>query len=116
MAAKNARHKSFGSPVKQDELDPIGFELYGEEYECNPAIQGRDLLLFSKGATSDDTSEVTDSLLMFFEKVLKPESMERLNELWDDPERIVPIETMTDIIEYLIEEYTDADPKPSNPS
>jgi hypothetical protein len=46
------------------------------------------------------------ALREFFSKVVKPADYERLLELFDDPERVVPIETLSDILAWLVEEYT----------
>jgi len=105
-ASKNARHKNFGSP-KNESLEPLTFDLYDETFTAYPEIQGAKLLDFSRLVGSDDQSASTGALLDFFETVLEKDSYERMQELWDDPERIVPIETLSDIISWLVEEYTD---------
>lgn len=105
-AKKNTRHRNFGSP-KNAELEPLTFELYDEEFTCYPEVQGYMLLNFSQQISSEDQSEVTGALLGFFKNVLLPESYERLEVLWTDPERIVQIETLSDIVGWLVEEYTD---------
>ena len=105
MPTKKTRYKSFGSP-KNEELEDITFELYKEEYVSRPEIQGVHLLRFSHRIASDDQEAVTGALLDFFKLVLYPESYERLEVLWEDPDRIVPIEVLSDIVAFLVEEYT----------
>ncbi len=104
-SAARPRHKSFGSP-RNEELEPITFDLYEEEFTARPEIQGVELLRFSHNVSSDDQEAVTGALLDFFKTVLYDESYERLEELWHDPDRIVPIETLSDIVAFLVEEYT----------
>lgn len=105
-AAKKKRFKSFGVPENLNP-DPITFEIYGEEFTAYPEIQGSHLLQFSKEVGSEDNAEVTGALLNFFKTVLYEESYERMETLWNDKERIVPIDVISDIVAFLIEEYTD---------
>ena len=100
------RHKSFGTPQGLN-VEPLTFDLYDEEFTAYPEIQGSKLLQFSAHVGSDEQGESSEALLGFFETVLHPESYERMNLLWNDPERVVPIEMLSDIISWLIEEYTD---------
>jgi hypothetical protein len=106
MSEEKKRHKSFGKP-KGLKKEPITFDLYDEDFSAYPEVQGVQLLEFSKKISSESQTVVTGALLEFFEQVLYPESYERLVELWNDPKRIVPIETISDIVAYLVEEYTD---------
>lgn len=103
---KKKRFKSFGKPQNL-EKDPITFELYDEEFTAYPEVQGVTLLNFSKHLGSENQAEVTGALLDFFELVLYEESYERMKTLWEDKERIVPIEMISDIVSFLVEEYTD---------
>lgn len=104
-SVKKTRHKSFGSP-RNEELEPITFDLYDEEFTARPEIQGVELLRFSHNVASDDQEVVTGALLDFFKTVLLSESYKRLEKLWVDPDRIVPIEVLSDIVAFLVEEYT----------
>lgn len=101
------RFKDFGRPVKQDELEPVAFSLYGETFNCYKQIHGVTLLRFVKQASSEDGSETTDAMLGIFEKVMPREEYERFEALCDDPDTVVPVETLGDIIGFLMECYSD---------
>jgi hypothetical protein len=100
------RVKDFGSP-KNEEAPPLEFKLYGEKFRCYPEVQGAKLMEFSEKVSSEDQAIVMRALLDFFKIVLLPEDYPKLQELWDDPDRIVPIETISEIVSWLVEEYTD---------
>lgn len=110
------RHKDFGAPRADVEVEPLSFSLHGEEFDCHPNVQGAMLLRFIKEADSGDGSRASEALLGLFEKVLEPESFVRFNELWNDNNRIVPIETIGEIAGWLIEEYTARPTKRSSSS
>lgn len=101
-----ARFKDFGAG-DGEELEPLSFKLYGEEFECYPAIQGKFLLNLIGSSASDDVLESSKVVTDFFAKVLKPESAIRFNALLEDPEKIVSVETLAEITTWLMEEYTD---------
>lgn len=110
------RHKSFGSPNRDTHEEPVTFEIYDEEFECRSQIQGATLLRFVEDADSGDGGRAAGAMLDFFKRVLQPESFERFEVLWEDPDRIVPMETMGEIVSFLVEEYTKRPTQPSRVS
>ena len=100
-----ARFKDFGSPAA-DKTEPLTFALYGETFHAVPAIQGKTLMGLVKGANIDDPSESADMVLGFFDKVLLPESQTRFQTLTDSQDKIVPVETLAEIVGWLVEEYS----------
>lgn len=108
------RKKNFGGSV--EEVEPLSFELFEESFDCKPELQGATLLTYSKRFSSDDLSEVNAAFLDFFESALKRESYERFKALCESEDKIVKIETLGEIAEWLIEEYTDRPTKGSKPS
>lgn len=104
----SARTKNFGAPVS--EKDPIEFDLHGETFHCKPELQGHTLLTYSTRFGSKDDAEVNRAFLDFFRSALKAESMERLQALWDSEEKIVPIKTLAEIAQWLIEQYAEERP------
>lgn len=101
-----ARFKDFGYPVDADVAEKISFKIYGEEFFCYPVMQGATLLKFVKSSSSDNIGESAEAVMEFFEKVLVPESYERFEALADDPEKIVPVEVLADIVGWVMEEYS----------
>lgn len=100
------RFKDFGRPVKQDELEPLSFSLYGQTFECYKQIHGVTLLRFVKEANSDDGSRATDAMLEIFKRVMPSEEYGRFEELCNDPDTVVPVDTLGEIIGFLIEAYS----------
>lgn len=99
------RFKDFGSGI-QEEAEPLAFKLHGEDFECYPQVQGKLLLDLVADSSSGDPAKQSAIVTKFFEYVLKPESKERFDSLISDPERIVTVDTLAEITEWLIEEYT----------
>jgi hypothetical protein len=118
-AAAKRRHKSFKT-VDIDESEPLTFDLGGEEFHCYAEIQGKTILDIMKVATEGDEDVrgvlMAVSVLDFFVKVMPPEEYERFEKLMEDPKRIVPMDVLSEIMSWLIEEYTDRPTKPSSDS
>lgn len=115
-AKAKARFKDFGAPVLPDEMEPVTFKLYGNEFECYKQINGIALLRFVKEANSEDGARATQALLDIFNRVMNDKEYERFIELCEDPDTIVPVEVLSEIISFLIEVYTDRPTKQSEDS
>lgn len=100
-----ARFKDFGSPAA-DRNEPLTFRIYGETFHAVGSIQGKTLMGLIKESTSEDPAESAAMVLGFFDKVLIPESLVRFNELLDSQDKIVPVETLAEIVGWLVEEYS----------
>lgn len=104
------RHRDFGSPVLQAEMEPVFFELYGQTFNCYKQINGVTLLRFVREANAEDGSRATQALLDIFKRVMPQVEYDRFMALCEDDETVVPIETLSDIVAFLIEVYTDQRP------
>ena len=103
-----ARFKDFGSGSASEELrEPVVFKIHEEEFKCIPVLQGKTLLDLIADSSSDDPAKSSATTIKFFEAVLTNESLERFNKLINGKDKIVSIETLTDITSWLIEEYTE---------
>ena len=100
-----ARFKDFGSPVTASDK-PLTFRLYDEEFFAIGQIQGATLMGLVKNANVDDPAQSADMLIGFFDEVLLPESLERFNELNKSKDKIVPVDTLAEIVGWLVEEYS----------
>lgn len=98
------RHRSFGGHKKK--ATPLSFELQGETFKCYPRMTGAALIDFAAAATSDDTSRSTAATLEFFEGVMKPEEHKRFDEFIRDPDKEIEIDELAEVVEWLVEEYT----------
>jgi len=99
------RFKDFGSPAA-DKTEPLTFALYGETFNAVPAIQGKVLMEIISDADPNDPSQSAEMVTGFFDKVLLPESLERFNTLTSSQDKIVPVETLAEIVGWLVEEYS----------
>lgn len=97
------RHKVFTSKPKVE--TPVTFELDGELFTARPAIPGAMLLDFIADADSNDGGRAAEALIEFMTKVLVAEDRERFVDLIHDEERVIEIELIADICEYLVSEY-----------
>lgn len=111
----NVRHRKFTVKPVED-VEPLTFEVEfekpgrskneSEEFTCYPAIPGATILEFVS-ASAGEGNEMAEGILGFFEKALVPESWVRFNTLIKDPERVVDMGVLSEIIAYLIEQYSD---------
>lgn len=104
MATPN-RFKDFGAGSKVN-TEPVSFKIHGEEFHCHPAIQGRVMLELIKTSNGEDGAETARVIDGFFGKVLKEESKVRFDALLADPDKVVTVETLSEIVAWLIEEYS----------
>lgn len=101
------RFKDFGDDNKVVK-SPLSFKLYGEEFHCVPAIQGKVLLdIVKKASNPDDPAGAAAVIDEFFSSVLQPDSLEKFNNLLADPEKIVTVETLSEITGWLVSEYSE---------
>lgn len=99
------RFKDFGSPAA-DKTAPLTFRLYGEDFHAIASIQGKTLMGLMKNANGEDAAESATMVLDFFDTVLLPESLVRFNKLVESQDKIVPVETLAEIVGWLVEEYS----------
>lgn len=97
------RHKVFTSKPKVQ--TPVTFELDGEKFTAVPAIPGAKLLDFIADADSDDGGRASQALVDFMQGVIIEQDRDRFAALIRDEERVVEIETLAEICEWLVGEY-----------
>lgn len=106
------RHKVFKS--KPRITTPLTFDLEGEKtdgrewsesFTARPAIPGAILLDFIADADSNDGGRAAEALVTFMTDVLIEEDKNRFTDLIRDTDRIIEIELLGDICEWLVSEY-----------
>lgn len=104
-----ARFKDFGTGSGPVELEPIKFKIHDEEFTCRGEIPGKVMLdlVAKSSANQDDPSKSADMVMDFFKRAMEEESYTRFLALAEDPVRIVTMETLTDIVAWLVEQYSD---------
>lgn len=116
-----ARHKNFGSPVTVTNSDePITFQVYGRVFRCVPALQGRTMLYFMSMSSSDDGAESARAIEEFFKTVIYPADQEAWDKLSTsndlEASTIIDMKALSEIMEWLVEQYSERPTKPSPPS
>jgi hypothetical protein len=102
-----ARFKDFGTGGDSS-VEEISFKIHGETFVCRPALQGKVLLeLVAKSNDTENPGEAAEIIMKFFKTVLVPESNEAFEALANDPDRIVSVETLGDIVAWLVEQYSE---------
>lgn len=101
-----SRFKDFGNPFNSSEAEGLSFKLYGEDFTCYPSMQGKTLLNFAANSDSDSAADSTNAILSFFSSALDKESNERFQKLIEDPDKIVSVETLGEIIGWILEQYS----------
>lgn len=101
------RFKDFGSGAANEIKEPLSFKLFDEEFHCIPQIQGKTLLKIIGNSSLDDPIKSSQTVVEFFETVLVDESLTRFNDLIESKDKIVSVETLSEIVAWLMEEYTD---------
>ena len=103
------RFKDFGSK-KSENVEPISFKLWEEDFNCVPELQGKVLLDMVSSVNTDgdssDASSQAKAINEFFSTVLTDESEKRFNTLLTDKEKIVSVDTLGEIVGWLVEQYT----------
>lgn len=99
------RFKDFGSG-SENVKPPLSFKIHGEEFQCISVLQGKILLDLVRKSQSSDPLVAAAVIDEFFDNVLVEESLSRFNDLLRDKERIVSVETLSEIVAWLIEEYS----------
>lgn len=100
------RFKDFGEDSNVAK-EPLSFKLYGEEFNCVPAVQGKVLLDTVRKVDSDKPSAAAEVIEEFFKITLMGESYERFQNLLNDPHKIVTVETLSEITGWLVGEYSE---------
>ena len=101
------RFKDFGAGKGNDTpAEPLSFKLHGEEFHCMPRMQGKVMLSIVENSSDEDPGASARSIRTFFERVLTDESFKQFDALLDDKEKIVTVETLSEIVAWLLEEYS----------
>lgn len=101
-----SRFKDFGAGTGE-KAEPLSFKLYNEEFHCMPRIQGKVMLEIVEMANTDDAATSAKTIRTFFNNVLLAESLIRFDSLIEDKEKIVSVETLSEIVGWLLEQYGD---------
>lgn len=107
-----ARFKKFSGGTKISDFPPLEFDLNEEHFKCKPAIQGSVLLEFVRDAAGDDGADSAKALYNFLESAMDEEEYKRLQEVLHNPDVMIDITLIGEIVSWLVEEYSE---RPTTP-
>jgi len=102
MAARKI--KSFTSTTEKTVVEPIPFELEGETFEAYGQVPGAVLLDFIAASTAEDNSGTAGAIQGYLKSSLPKDEYKRFDKLTRDPEKVIELQVLADIVAYLIEE------------
>lgn len=105
MAARRTV-KSFTSSKEKVKLEPIPFELEGESFEAYGQVPGAVLLDFIAASSQDDSTGTAGAITGYLKSSMDKENFKRFDKLTRDPEVVIELQVLADIVAYLIEERT----------
>ncbi|MGI8425603.1 MAG: hypothetical protein ACR2M4_03200 [Actinomycetota bacterium] len=99
-----AKHKAFS--FSSNGQEPITFDLAGEKFTCIPEAPGGTLTDFI-GDAGEGTSRAAPAMLNFIKAVLIDDDVERFNSIIYSKTIMVPLETLLELVRWLVEQYVD---------
>jgi hypothetical protein len=101
-----ARFKKFSGGTKITDFEPLTFSLNDKDFACHPAVPGAVLLEFVRDANGEGGDSAA-ALYNFLEAAMPTDEYNRLDDVLKDPETIIDIEFIGEIVSWLVEEYSD---------
>lgn len=98
--------KSFSPKKKAVALEPIVFEIGEEKFEAYPKISGITLLEFIGSGDGESGSSTAKGILDYLKASMKKPEYARFHAYVSDPENEIEIETLSEIVSFLIEEQS----------
>lgn len=112
MANRNV--KSFGVKPKDAKplkpVEPIGFKIGEEEFEAYGQVPGAVLLEFISRSDPENSSETAKAILYYLKESMNAENYKRFDKIIHDPEILIDIETLSEIVGHLISERSASRP------
>lgn len=96
--------KSFTSSKEKKAVEPIVFELEGETFEAYGQVPGTVLLEFIDASSREDSAGTAGAILGYLKSSMDAKTFRRFDKLTRDPEVLIELSTLADIVSYLIEQ------------
>lgn len=116
-------HRDFSTSVDEALKNRPSFALQGVEFLCKPALQWKTMAsaLNAIDTAGDSAEDLEKGLLGFFDIVLvkaaRPKMRKLLNESGDNDDSVpVSMQQLTDVVRWLVEQYTGVPTSPSSES
>lgn len=104
--ASSDRHRDFSVASETRKKQPVTFTLEGQEFECVEEAPAAALTDFLGDVAGDHVGRSAAALVSFITSVLIDEDVPRFLDLVHSKETIIPIETVGEIVTWLVEEYS----------
>jgi hypothetical protein len=101
------KFKDFGSPTISEEREDVTFSLHGQSFACRSAIPGKIMLdLAAMSSDDENPGAAAKAIDVFFKAVLATEDdYARFDGLCKDPDVAIEVETLFEIVQWLMETY-----------
>lgn len=96
--------KSFTSSKDKKAVEPIEFELEGETFKAYGQVPGTVLLEFIEASQREEGTGTAGAILGYLKSSMDKENFRRFDKLTRDPEILIELSTLADIVAYLIEQ------------
>lgn len=99
--------KSFATPIEGEsleEVEPIEFDLAGEHFQAYGEVPGAVLLDFISNSSGEVPAETAKAIMNYLKSSLDAENYKKFQVVTRDPQKKIKIETLSEIVGYLIEE------------
>lgn len=99
--------KSFGAPKEGENIEaaePIVFKLLDEEFEAYGEVPGAVMLDFIADYGNDNSAYTAKALIQYLKNSMDAENYKRFDAMIRDPKKLIKIETLSEIVGYLMEE------------
>lgn len=93
-----------------EKVEPIVFELEDQEFKAYGQVPGAVLLEFISRSSGEDSADTAKAILYYLEESMDKATYKRFNALIHDPEVLIEIETLSEIVGHLISERSGARP------
>lgn len=87
-------------------VEPLSFKLHDVEFKCKSVIQGKVLLDMVAMSGSENSGESASVLKSFLKSVMVADSHAEFLEMQDSDDKIVSIETIGELVGWLVGEYS----------
>jgi len=98
-----ARHKAFS--FSNESKEQVTFELAGEQFTCIPDVPGGVLSDFI-GDAGEGTFRAAPAMVDLVKSILIDEDVPRFERLIRSKTVMVPLETLIEVVAWLVEQYT----------
>lgn len=96
--------------------DPIEFKLFDETWHCRDDVNGKLLMDRAADLNSDSLMDQRAGVVGVFQMTVITEEIDDLTDLLDDPDKVIQLAKLVEIVGWLVEEYTERPTAPPSPS